>query len=159
MKRKTKVRILKFLYWLDACTWGLPLTIVGLLITGVCLLLGGKAYKNGFTYIVEIGGNWGGLECGPVALCGRYSKKDGPCYDPSWAEKTHNHEFGHSLQFMYMGIFFLFIVGLPSACRYWYQRIAQKHGKIFPSDWYDSIWFEGGATKGGTKVNNWISEK
>ena len=72
-----KKKILKILagvgYWIVSLTWGALMTIPGLLITGFCILfLHGKPHRNGFSYIVEIGGNWGGLELGAVALCGRY---------------------------------------------------------------------------------------
>lgn len=141
----------KFLYWLVQLTWGGLLTIPGLLITGFCILfLKGTPHKNGYSYIVEIGGNWGGLEIGAVALCGRYSEND-----PAWYEHTRRHEFGHSIQQLIFGPFQVFIVGIPSACRYWYQRIARTHGKKFSSAWYDSIWFEGTATKWGT---TWVNK-
>lgn len=159
MKDSTKKKWFVFKFWFLSLTWGLPLSLVGFLITGFCILIGGKPHKNGCSYIVEIGSNWGGLECGPVALCGSYSQKDKGCYNPSWYEHTRKHEFGHSSsQFIYMGVFFLFIVAIPSAIRYWYQRIAQKHGKTFPSDWYDSIWFEGMATKKGTQYVEWLEK-
>jgi hypothetical protein len=35
----------------------------------------------------------------------------------------------------------------------------QKKGKRFPADWYNSIWFEGGATRWGTKVVDWLESK
>ena len=82
--------------------------------------------------------------------------KNSGCYNPKWFEHTRRHEFGHSLQNLIFGPFTLFVVGIPSACRYWYQRIMQNKGKKFPADWYDSIWFEGGATKTGTKFIDWL---
>lgn len=128
------------------------MTIPGLLITGFCILfLKGKPHKNGFSYIVEIGGNWGGLELGAVALCGNYSQGN-----LSWFDHTRKHEFGHSVQQLIFGPLQAFVVGIPSAIRYWYNRIASKKGKRFSSDWYDSIWFEGTATKWGTSWVEWI---
>ena len=48
----------KFLYWLGQLTWGLPLTLLGLIVTSFCILfLHGKVHKNGWSYIVEVGGN------------------------------------------------------------------------------------------------------
>lgn len=151
----------KVLYWLVQLTWGSLMTIIGLIVTGFCIaFLKGKPHKNGFSYIVEVGGNWGGLEFGAVALCGSYSQKDGPCYNPDWYEHTRRHEFGHSIQNMILGPLFPFIVGIPSACRYWYQRIAEeKYSKTFPADWYDSIWFEGTATRWGSAWIDRIENK
>lgn len=128
------------------------MTFIGFIVTGFCIIfLKGKPHKNGWSYIVEIGGNWGGLEFGAVALCGSYSVTS-----PRWYDHTRKHEFGHSLQNIIFGPFTVLIVNIPSAVRYWYNRIAESKGKKFDSDWYDSIWFEGTATKWGTKVVEWI---
>lgn len=167
MKEKAKKILFIIMFWFLSLTWGLPLTIIGLLVTGFCILIGGKPHKNGCSYIVEIGGNWGGLELGPVAICGSYATKcdkargfgEG-CYSPSWFEHTRKHEFGHSAtQFIFMGIFYLFIVGIPSASRYWYDRLDKKHKNERDGNWYDSIWFEGLATSGGTYLVDWLEAK
>lgn len=122
------------------------MTIPGLLVTGFCILfLKGKPHKNGYSYIVEIGGNWGGLELGAVALCGNYSETD-----PYWFDHTRKHEFGHSVQQLIFGPLQVFIVGIPSAIRYWYQRLTPG-----PHQDYDAIWFEKTATNWGTK---WIEQ-
>jgi len=156
MKKIFKL-FLGILYWIVQLTWGSLMTIVGLLVTGFCIIfLKGTPHRNGFSYIVEIGGNWGGLDLGAVALCGRYNTKGHKAYSPNWFQETRKHEFGHSLQNLIFGPFTLFVVGLPSTFRYWYQRIMKKKGKRFPSDWYDSIWFEGTATTWGEKVVTWI---
>ena len=136
-------------YWLLSLTWGIIMSSIGFITILIVLMLGGKPHKNGCTLIVEIGGNWGGLELGCFALCGSYSKTD-----KIWFERTRRHEFGHNIQHMLLGPFFIFIVGIPSAIRYWYKIIATKRGKKFSSDWYDSIWFEGTATKWGTDIMN-----
>ena len=163
MKNKNIQKILfSIMFWVISLTWGILLTSIGglgtLILNGANLVakLFGKDLKirthvNGCTLITEVGGNWGGLEMGAFAFCGRYTE-----ISPSWYEHTRRHEFGHSLQHLIFGPLFLFIVAIPSACRYWYQRIMQSKGKQFPSDWYDSIWFEGGATRWGTKVIDWF---
>lgn len=138
---KSKKILLGILYWIVQLTWGALMTIPGLLITGFCIVfLKGKPHKNGFSYIVEIGGNWGGLELGCVALCGSY-------YPGQWYEHTRRHEFGHSVQQLIFGPFQLFVVGIPSACRYWYGRI------VGLKEDYDAAWFERTATEWGT---TWI---
>lgn len=152
-------KITGVVYWLIQLTWGALLTIPGLLITGfIILFLKGKPHKNGFSYIVEIGGNWGGLEIGAVALCGSYSQKDGPCYNPEWFEHTRKHEFGHTVQQLIFGPFQIFI-GIASAIRYWYDRLEKKHKSERGPEWYDSIWFEGTATRWGTYWINKIENK
>ena len=157
MKIFNKKILLGVGYWLIQLTWGGLMTIPGLLITGFCILfLKGTPHRNGFSYIVEIGGNWGGLELGAVALCGRYSQEESPCYDRDWYEHTRKHEFGHSLQQLLFGPLQAFVVGIPSAVRYWYDVLDDKHRPERGAGWYDSIWFEGTATKYGTKAVEWI---
>lgn len=141
-------------YWLIQLTWGILMTLIGLLVTGFCILfLKGKPHRNGFSYIVEVGGDWGGLELGAVSLCGSYSQPNGPCYNPSWYKHTACHEFGHSLQNLWWGPLFPFVISIPSAIRYWMDRA----GKL-KSD-YEGIWFESQATRLGTKTINWINNK
>ena len=154
--------LFSIMFWVVSLTWGIIMTSIGLIATGILNLvkfagsvagydLKIKTHRNGCSLITEVGGNWGGLELGAVALCGNYSEKH-----KSWFEHTRKHEFGHAIQHLYMGPLFIFIVAIPSATRYWYERIMSKKGKKFPYGWYDSIWFEGGATKIGEKVVNWL---
>lgn len=144
--------LLGILYWIIQLTWGALMTIVGLLVTSFCILfLKGKAHRNGYSYIVEVGGNWGGLELGAVALCGGYTTT---CPNKDWFEHTRRHEFGHSLQNLIFGPLMLFIVTIPSAIRYHYQNWRTKKG--LPNKEYDDIWFEYTATKWGTWAVNKI---
>ena len=141
---KFKKVLFGIMFWLVSLTWGALLTIPGLIITGFCILfLKGKVHRNGCSYIVEIEGNWGGLELGAVALCGSYSQVDGPCYDPYWFEHTRAHEFGHAIQHLILGPLQLFLIGIPSICRYWYDVL---HGLKHP---YDYAIFEYTASKYG----------
>ena len=136
------------LFWIISLTWGCLLTIPGLLITGFCILfLKGKPHKNGCSYVVEIGGDWGGLDLGAVALCGNYSTTN-----TYWFEHTRKHEFGHAIQQLMFGPLQLFLVGIPSAIRYWYFRLTPK--KVHKG--YDEIWFEGTATSWGTLHIDWL---
>ena len=159
---KTKKILFSIMFWVVSCTWGAIMTTIGALATvglNLVKIIGKwfgkefkiKTHKNGCTFITEVGGNWGGVELGAFALCGNYSESH-----KGWFEHTRKHEFGHAVQHLYMGPLFIFIVAIPSATRYWYQVIMQKKGKTFPYGWYDSIWFEGGATKTGKKIINWL---
>ena len=162
---KAKIILFCFMFWVVSLTWGITMTSIGLIATGSLNLvkLRAKLFKkdlkikthiNGCSLITEVGGNWGGVELGAVALCGNYSKSS-----KYWFEHTRRHEFGHAVQHLIFGPLFIFVVAIPSASRYWYQRIMQGKGKHFASDWYDSIWFEGGATRWGTKVVDWLESK
>ena len=162
---KAKKILFCIMFWVISLTWGIIMTSIGLVITGVLYLvkfagkLAGhdlkiKTHINCWSLITEVGGNWGGVELGAVALCGNYSKSS-----KYWFEHTRRHEFGHAVQHLIFGPLFIFVVAIPSASRYWYQRIMQGKGKHFASDWYDSIWFEGGATRWGTKIVDWLESK
>lgn len=136
-------------YWIIQLTWGALLTIPGLLVTAFCILfLKGKPHRNGYSYIVEVGGDWGGLELGAVALCGRYSQEDGPCYYPEWYDHTRKHEFGHSLQNIVWGPLYIFVIWIPSSVRYNYRNWRTAKGLQNETD-YEDIWFESQATKWG----------
>lgn len=142
----------RIIYWFIQITWGFITFVIGLLITLVLKCFKSRTYKNGYGFITTIGGNWGGLSFGPFSFSGRYNEIDGPCPNVKWYNHTRKHEFGHSIQVLFLGPFFIFIVAIPSAIRYWYYTISIKKGKSFPSDWYDSILFEKTATKWGTKA-------
>lgn len=137
-------------YWILQVTWGIIMTLIGFFATMFSLIfLKGKIHKNGYGFITEVGGNWGGVCLGPFALCGSYSQPDSSCYDSEWYYHTRCHEFGHSIQNMFLGPFFPFIVAIPSAVRYWLDM----YDKL-KSD-YEGVWFEHTATVWGTK---WVEE-
>ena len=145
-------------YWFLQLTWGVLMTFVGLVVTlFILIFLNKKAHfhKNGFSWIIEIGDNWGGIELGPMAICGSYAQKDGPCYNIKWFEHTRRHEFGHTIQNIILGPFYLFVVAIPSVCRYWYSIYAKKKGIHLTDSWYDcKAWFEYTASSWGTKIIN-----
>lgn len=53
------------------------------------------------------------------------------------------HEYGHSIQSKYLGLFYLLLVGVPSICRNIYQRIFKKSNKWYyggyPEKWADVL--------------------
>lgn len=131
----------KFAFYLLSFTWGLPLTLVGLIVALVMLCAGYKPHKWGYCYYFEVGENWGGLEFGMIFLVNK---------NPSVHIK--NHEFGHGIQNCYWGILMPFIC-IVSAIRYWYRAIRIKLGKKNKTK-YDDFWIEGQATKLGTELIN-----
>lgn len=141
-----KVKLQGFAYWLIQLTWGIITTVLGFLLAFILRLFDCPMYKNGYGYITTVGGNWGGLSLGPFAFCGRYEDKNSTCYNLDWFEHTRRHEFGHSLQVLFLGPLWLFVVAIPSAIRYWYHRLTpNKQHKG-----YNDVWFEGTASKWGT---------
>ncbi len=146
--------IFKILYWLLSFTWGFLTSFIGLIVFLVTIIIGSKVHKNGCSYIVEIGRNWGGLSLGCFAFCANYSETN-----HYWFEHTRKHEFGHAIQNCILGPLFIFVIAIPSSIRYHYRNYAIKRDKAFSADWYDSIWFEGTATKYGSKAVNWLESK
>lgn len=131
----------KWLYYLLAHTWGIVMTLAGYLVALCLLICGIKPIGYHGIFHFRLKKNWGGLNFGMCFL-----------RDTTSTEHVTKHELGHTYQNCVLGPLFLFIVAIPSACRYWYQTIAEKHGKTFAYDWYDSAWFEGSATEIGTYI-------
>ena len=129
----------KSLFYVLSFTWGIVLTLIGLIVAGVLLCMGKKPKKWGWCYYFEIGEGWGGLELGIIFLTSK---------NPSTHTKCH--EFGHAIQNCYFGILMPFLVCIPSAIRYWYRRIRRSKG-LKNKTAYDEIWFEGQATRLGYK--------
>ena len=133
-------------YWLLSCTWGLLSTVVGAFMAIGALCLGGKPERNGPSAIIRIGKGWGGVSIGAFALCSEDA-----------GEYTKKHEFGHSLQNCIMGPLWPFVVGIPSAIRYWVYERNRRLGKE-NFDYY-SAWFEATASEWGTRfMGHWECE-
>lgn len=147
-----KKAIACILYWLVSLTWGCITTIPGLIVGIALTMCGFRSHRNGFGFIIEVGGNWGGFSIGPVSLCGSYYESN-----RYWFEHTRRHEFGHSVQQLVLGPFQILLVTIPSIIRYWYQRIRTSKGlRNAP---YDQAIFEYTASKYGYKWVNWIENE
>lgn len=145
-------KIFAVIYWFFSLTWGLIMTIPGLIGTLVLIFLGGTTHRNGCSIITEIKDtNWGGLSLGPFSFCSRYSEDS-----PSTFDEIRKHEFGHSLQNIILGPLFIFVIGIPSFVRYWYSEYKDAMYEPLDDDWYESAWFEHTATKYGTKIVDWL---
>ena len=134
LQKSTKMLIKhRWLYWLLNFTWGILTTLCGLLLSLTMLCIGKKPKRWHSIWYFQIFDNWGGMEMGTMFL-----------RDNSNYISTNNHEYGHTFQNAILGPFFIFIVAIPSAIRYWYQEIRRRQHK--PNVEYDLIWFEGSAT-------------
>ena len=127
------------LYCILNLTWGLPLTLIGLIAAIGLMLIGKRPKKYFHCYLFEIGNGWGGLNLGLFV----FTSKTAGTY-------TRTHELGHSIQNAKYGPATLFIVAIPSMVRYWYRSIREKMGLENPTGYYD-IWFESEATALGQK--------
>lgn len=130
----------KSLFYSLSFTWGLPMTIIGLIVGLVLVIAGYKPKKYGYCLHFEIGNNWGGLELGIVFLT-----------DTTPSEHIKMHEHGHGIQNCYWGFLMPFVVCIPSAIRYWYRELKYHRKGLTPPTEYDDAWFEGDATKRGTE--------
>lgn len=140
----------KFLFYLLSFTWGLPMTLLGCIVAMVLLVVGHKPKKYGYCWYFEVGESWGGLELGAIFLVGKYT-----------SEHTKKHEHGHGIQNCWFGFLMPFVICIPSATRYWYREYLLRSGKRKYSELpdYDSIWFEGQASKLGYKFIEWYNTK
>lgn len=126
----------RWFYWLLNCTWGILTTLFGCIISLIMLCIGKKPERWSSSWYFKIGKSWGGMQMGTMFL-----------RDTSDYIFTNSHEVGHTFQNAVLGPFFIFIVAIPSAIRYWIRRFQQKRYKILKD--YDVIWFEGSATSIG----------
>lgn len=127
----------KKIWWALSLTWGLPMTLIGLIVALVLLIAGHKPNRNMYGWYFIVGKGWGGFNMGPISVV---SEK------PS--RHTLNHEFGHSIHNCYFGPLLFFLIVIPSVSRYWYReylvRVKDKKYSELPP--YDDAWFEGTAT-------------
>lgn len=138
-----------WLYYILNYTWGIITTLLGWIVIGfIHIFLRKKIIESGKfgpCHYVIVGNNWGGLELGVNFLVADNMGS-------SWTQHTKEHESGHTFQNAIFGVFAIFLIYLPSAIRYWYQRLIKGSHKA-----YDSIWFEGSAsTVGNYYYNNYL---
>lgn len=143
-------KIPPFLFYFLTFTWGLPFTLIGCITALVFVLCGHRPHKWGYCFCFELGKNWGGMNLGIFFFCGKGSKPT-----------LKNHEHGHAVQNCYLGPFMIPLVALPSRIRSRYRNylITKKYidPKTLPP--YDSIWFEGSATRLGNEILAYIEAK
>lgn len=130
------------LFWILSLTWGLPMTLIGTICALALLVTGHKPHRFHYLIYFEVGEGWGGFEAGGFFFVNK---------NPT--QYIKRHESGHGLQNIILGVFMPFLVSIPSCVRYWYREILVRSGKKryheLPD--YDSIWFEGWATRLGDK--------
>lgn len=131
------------IFWILSLTWGSIMTTFGITL-GLFMLITGhtpKIFAKRYIYFQFKTLNGFGFEAGPIFFIGS------DCDFLSLKQ----HEAGHGIQNVLFGPFMPILVSIPSAIRYWYRYyIGTRHPeKRLPS--YDSIWFEGWATKLGEK--------
>lgn len=130
-------------YYILSCTWGILVTLAGLLVSVVMLVIGKKPKKNMYGWYFTCGSGWGGFNIGPCSIV---------CEDHT--QHVLKHEFGHSIQNCMYGPAMIVLVIIPSICRYWYRELFD-----ISSPPYDSIWFEGMATRLGCEYYDALNKE
>lgn len=127
----------KALFYILSFVWAFPSTLVGFVVALFVWLNGYIPKKYGRVLCFEIPEIDFGVEFGLFIIVPTKTR-----------EETKQHEHGHAIQNIYLGVFALPVVSIPSAIRYWYRKVREKHGKPCQTD-YDAIWFEKSATESG----------
>ena len=118
------------------------MNVVGGIVFLVLLITGHKVHRIQNAFYIMAGKDWGGLTLGCFIIV-----------DDEPTKHILTHEYGHTYQNIIFGPLFPFLVGIPSAIRYWYREyLVRKKGKRYKDlPDYESIWFEGQATKLGAR--------
>lgn len=127
----------EWLWWVLQFTWSLPMTLIGCIVALVLICRGHRPKKYGWCYCFELDTDWG-LELGIFFI------------SPD-SNSMKNHEHGHAIQNIYLGPFAVTCVSLPSAFRFWWRELKRKKNPKIKLPPYDSIWFEGQASRSGRK--------
>lgn len=126
-------------FWLLSLTWGVVMTTVGLVVALALMLVGCKPKLFHHYIWFEVKGMGGGCSLGGVILTSE---------NPSL--HTLQHEAGHGIQNTIFGPVFV-IISICSFVRCAYYNYHIKKGTLHTLKPYDSAWYEGGATRLGTK--------
>lgn len=133
------------LFWFFSFTWGLPMSLFGLIIAIFMLLTGHKPhiFHHSVYFVFRMKGGWG-FEAGAFFFL------SSDCADNL---SMKQHESGHGLQNLVFGWLMPFVVSIPSTVRFWYREWLVKSGRKTYRELppYDSAWFEGWATELGKK--------
>lgn len=100
-------------FWFLQFTWGLPTTLIGCFYVLYALVIKAKCFKFGYTYCFILNKMYSGVSLGAFYFLG-------PVYENNLF--INQHETGHQFQNIMFGLFFPFIVGLPSAIRHHLHR-------------------------------------
>ena len=122
---KEMKRIVEILLWI----WQAPQNIVGLVIR---LIYGWTAILFRGVDVVVSSRFPGGISLGRTIVVKR----------PYLANTdTWNHEYGHTRQSLYLGPFYLFVVGIPSLLWAWYWTPARgvSYYSFYTEKWADKL--------------------
>ena len=101
----------RVLFWLVHLTWGLPQTIVGAVIALVYRSCNHEWFHGA---LVTRWPSWRGLSMGPFIFVHEIEGLDWPPNLEERLEQTKVHEFGHCVQSLISGPFYLPVFAIPS---------------------------------------------
>lgn len=140
----------KALYILIQCTWGLPQTLVGFVLFLI------NIRKRHYFYHGCIATEWKSLSSISlglfifVSVAKSPAKRKGKHISSEEAEKSLVvHEYGHTIQSLFLGPLYLPVIGLPSLIWATVPKYVQKRKN---GTSYSSFWTEKGANRLGEKV-------
>lgn len=119
----------QIMYTLIQFTWGILQNLVGLVMFLVCKMLGYKSKKYKNAIATKWNNKYGSVSLGMFLFV--TDDED---------EELVAHEYGHSLQSIFLGPLFLFVIGLPSVCwAAFCDKYREKHDKTY-YDFYTEKW-------------------
>lgn len=129
-----------FIFYLLQFTWGFLQNFVGLILF---LSLRKEKHEKFFGSLITLveskGKNWGGISFGCFIFINALREKDS-------LATTSVHEYGHTIQSMLLGPFYLFAVGIPSYiwCNAKKYRALRKEKEIsyfsrYPENWANRL--------------------
>jgi len=122
------MKIIKtILFWLLSCTWGIIMTIIGLLTALGLLISGKKPHKFGYGFYFIVEGDWGGVNLGPVFIVSGNTLS------------LKKHESGHGIQNIIYGPFFPLLVGIPSMARYQFREVCYTKTQTDRYKWIGTV--------------------
>ena len=123
----------KKLFYSLSFTWGLPLTLCGLIAAIALIATGHKPQKWGWSCFFEVGNGGNGFSCGPFFFISKES-----------SDYLKDHELGHGIQNTFMGPLMIPLT-ICSIFRFWYRHFFGAKSS------YYSWWFEKEASRLGMK--------
>ena len=128
------------IFYVMSLTWGLPMTLCGLVASIILIATGRKPQRWGWGWYFEIGNGGCGFSCGPFFFVSKGA-----------VDSLKNHECGHGIQNAILGPIMV-ILTLASIIRFWYREIFGAKAS------YDDWWFEGDASRLGTDLINELNK-
>ena len=121
----------KYIFILLQCTWGILQTIIGGILVMILLdkVTAFKKYRGSLVCTVLNSHMKGAVSLGYFIIC--FSPPD---------EKTCRHEYGHCIQSLILGVFYIFVIGIPSLI--WagcFEKYRKKHNIEYYS-FYTEKW-------------------